>query len=1120
MLIACFAHAATAQPSVLSSGTWHKVAVERAGVYRISYDMLREMGIDPAKIDPRRIQMYGRGGGMLPQANSAPRERDLRQIRIWVAGENDGRFDRTDYILFYGEGPDAFSYDVEREIHHYENNLYTDQNFYFLTIGNTAGARVRASENIDGDYPVVATYDDFSYYEQERYNLDRSGREWFGEDFGAINVYTLTYNLPGIVEGSPVRVVADVLGRSRSEASFRFFLNNVLLGEQQLTTIPTGRYAIKGTHRRDTFLINAHDVNAAMQSSQELKIEFVRGEGLSQGNLDFILLDVKRHLALYGEQTAFHSAASLAHPVSTFRIARAPTARIWEITDHNDVAEQAFSRDGTTASFSAETAALRKWIVFSNNTPEAVYAGRVSNQNIAAAPTPNLLIIAHPDFLAEAERLADHRATHSGWTTLVVTPEQIYNEFSGGRQDVTALRDYAKLLYDKRPQDFRAVLLFGKASYDYKDRIVNNTNFVPTYQSRNSVDPLKTYSSDDYFVFFEENEGSWNESPPGHHTLDAGVGRLPVSTAEEARVVVDKIIAYDTGQQPLGAWRKGFVFVADDGATGDGFTSLHQRQADQLADLIEKADSALDARRLFMGVYNKRVQPNGTTVPQMEEDLKRAFDLGALVVNFTGHGSEFVWTDERILTEKTISDLRNDRYPFLVTATCEFGRHDDPLTISSAELSLIHPDGGSIGLVTTARPVNATTNFSLNQAFYQALLDRKNGHYRTLGDVFRLTKNNSNLGVANRNFSLLADPSMVLAIPRQSIVITDIETSDGPDTLRALSTVTIHGEVHDGESVDALFNGIAEATLYDQKKDFVTIGMNDPPFEFDQWHNAVFRGRARVTEGLFEFTFVMPENIADEFERGKLSLYAFDEKTGREAKGATTSFRVGGTARQPDNETTPPNIRLFIGDTTFVNGGITTGDSDLIAILHDESGINISDHNNEHSIRAWLDDQEPFVLNDFYISDVDTYKQGQVRFPLIGLAPGPHTLTLKASDVFGNTAENTIQFVVTDGQDIVIESFGNYPNPVRDRTTLFFTHNRSGDDLKAQLFIFNVRGELMISGEVAIPNSDYHVNLLELNTLDHADKKLLPGVYLARLAVRSMTNGSKNEKVTKVIILN
>ncbi|HEX8041123.1 MAG TPA: type IX secretion system sortase PorU, partial [Chryseosolibacter sp.] len=557
------------------------------------------------------------------------------------------------------------------------------------------------------------------------------------------------------------------------------------------------------------------------------------------------------------------------------------------------------------------------------------------------------------------------------------------------------------------------------------------------------------------------------------------------------------------------------------GNSDDDFTSLHQYQADQLATGIETDYPAFDATRIFMGSYKKKVQPNGETVPEMEDDIKRCFDQGAIIINFTGHGSEVIWTDERIFTEKTIEGLSNDRYPFLVTATCEFGRQDDPQLISSAERSVTKKNGGTIGLVTTARPVNATTNFNLNEAFYSALFNETAEGYPTIGEVFRQTKNNSTSGVANRNFSLIGDPSMVLALPEYSIGVTEVKTAGGSDTLKALSTVTARGRVEgaDGQ-VLASFNGVVEATLFDKEEEFVTIGKNDPPFQYSQWENAVFRGRATVSQGVFEFSFVMPKNIAYQIGKGKFSFYAFDPASGADAKGVYAS-PIGGSERNPAGDAWPPLIELFMGDTTFIGGGVTTSDTYLIARLQDENGINISGYGIGNSIIAQLDDDAAtFVLNDYYVSDVDTYKKGSIRFPILGLAPGKHTLTVKAWDVYNNPAEATIAFVVTDGEGLVIEDFGNYPNPFGTSTTLFFNHNRSGDDLRAQLFIYSELGELVKSAEMFIPESEYHINLMELDAFEDAGKKLPPGLYLARLVVRSMTNGSKNERVTKLIVVN
>lgn len=1108
----------------MQSGNWYKLSVERDGVYKINFDLLKKMGIDPGKTDPSRIRIYGYGGGMLPQPNSIARPGDLTENAIFISGADDGRFDRNDFILFYAEGPDKSAYDTRRHIFSFQNNLYSDKNFYFLTVAADAGKRMQTSEDLGTAAPVISTFNDFAYYEKDEFSVEHSGREWFGERFSATNKeHSFTFTTAGITSGSPFKIVSDVLGQSYTNASFKVLMNDVMVAEQFVPPLTNSRYAAKGIHKRDTIHLASSDVAADAKASQQIKYQFIEGGGTSEGALDFFLISFERKLALYGDQTVFLSEQSLQNTSSMFEVSGVPDgAGIWDITDPSDARLQAFSLSNQVATFTTPTAQLKKFIVFNSKVPAPVFVDKVPNQNLRGQGTANLIIVTHPLFESEAQRLADHRRAFSNWTVEVVTPEQIFNEFSSGRQDVSAIRDFVKYRYDRNPSTLRAVLLFGKGSYDFKERVPQNTNYVITYESRNSLHPLQTFSSDDYFGFLENTEGNWGEDPAQNHTLEIGVGRLPAGSLQEARNIVDKIIDYDTNRKALGYWRKRIAFVADDGSTDDGFTSLHQYQANQLAEYIEGLGAGADTRKLFMGSYAKTVQPNGEFAPKLTDDVLRSFDEGSLIINYTGHGSTKQWADEDFFNNTHIGKLDNDLYPFLVTATCEFGRHDDPKVISGAERAVIRERGGVIGLVTTARPVNATTNFNLNQAFYEALFQHSGNAYLPIGEVFRRTKNNSTSGVANRNFSLLCDPSLSLALPSNTVNITSLSTAKGSDTLKALSTVIAKGEVRDfsGKRITS-FNGTVEVTLFDKQTSFTTIGKNNPAFNYKQWSNALFRGRATVTEGQFELTFMMPKNIAYQVAEGKFSLYAWDPETHRDASGAGVDFKIGETETGVPPDNSAPSIRLFMGDTTFVNGGITTPDTYLVANLRDNNGINISGYGIGNSIIATLDnDAGSYILNDHYIANVDDPTSGWIRYPIKGLAPGRHTLTVKAWDVFNNSAEASIEFIVTGSENLVIESFGNYPNPFRESTTLFFTHNRSGDDLQAQVFIQTLAGETVKSGEMMIPASDYRVNLLELSNTDGFDKKLSAGLYLARIIVRSLTNGSKNEQVTKLIVLN
>lgn len=1105
-----------AQNSVLHSGVWHKIEIEKTGVHKIDYSLLSGMGIDPSKIDPRKLKIFGNEGGMLPQRNSDSRPNDLIENSIFVAGEADGKFDTNDYIIFYAQGADRSNFLPEKNVFKYEHNLYADKNYYFVTIGDTNGKRISHSENLVTSAPIIDEFNDFFFYELDKHNELTSGREWFGEKFDATLSYLFKVKMSNIIESSTITVVSDVMAQSYYGSSFAIRMNGTQIGEQYVLPIPNAKYASKGRHQRDTIVFTTNSVSASGKSEQEITYQYTKSSsGRSIGYLDFLLVNATRKLALYDNQTQFRSKKSLEQPTGTFRVENVTTtSTIWDITNPYEPKEQAFSQSNGIATFTTTTENLNEYIVFNSTFPAPKYTGKIENQNLHGISVPNLLIISHPDFIEEAKRLANHRETHDGFTTAVFTTEHVYHEFSSGRQDVTAIRDFAKYLYAKSPGQLKSLLLFGKCSYDYKDRVYSNTNFVPTYESRNSLHPLETYSSDDYFGFLENHEGNWGESPAEYHTLDIGVGRLPVKNTTEAKNVVDKLIQYDTEPTLLGKWRNDITFVAD-----DGDFNIHQNQSNQLSNQVATLNPSVNAKKIFVDAYEQILKPGGETAPSVNKAIEESLDRGSLIVNYTGHGGEKLWAQEKIFDDFMIETLTNKFYPLFVTATCEFGRHDDPGQISSAEICITRRNSGAIGMVTTARPVNASTNFELNKAFYDALFEKENGKAITLGEVFLRTKNNSISGVSNRNFSLLGDPSMTLAFPSLNAHISEIKTKNDSDTLKALSTVVVKGAIMEGETIKTDFEGTVFATLFDKETSTTTFGNENPPFTYKTRTNALFRGKASVVDGLFEFEFIVPKNIAYQVGAGKLSIYAADPLTGVDAGGVQENFAIGKSESFSTADTQSPSIQAFMGDATFINGGIISPNSTLVVKISDVSGVNISNYGIGNSIMATLDDAQIFVLNDYYESETDDFTTGWIHFPMKDLSPGQHQITVRVWDTYNNPGEATVNFVVTDGNSVVIETFRNYPNPFREQTQLYFTHNRPGDDLQASVTIMDITGSVVQSADFTIYSSPYRVDLLAFDVGNNPNKKQPAGLYLARLHIRSITNGSKNEQVTKLIIV-
>lgn len=1104
--------------SVLASGDWYKFSVPNDGIYKINYDLLKKAGVNPDQIDPHNIHLYSGQAGMLPQANNKPRAQDLVELAISVSGEDDSKFNKDDFILFFGQGSDRYNYNSQKQFYEYENNLFTDKNFYFLTISSSQGKRVSSSENNVGVFPLIQEFDDFAFYETEKFNLLKSGRKWFGEQFDNILEAIIRFEIPGIIDNTPVKFTSHVMAQSTNDCAFKISYNNNPILDQPIPAVPNTTYGIKGRIVIDTISFNSTVVKASTQAAQEVKYQFTRGtSGLSVGYLDYFLFSFKRKLALYNDQTLFSSVLSTNNPISTFEVASASSeSSVWEISDPANPKIQVIGLVGDKINFSTSTSLLKKFSAFNpSKSPLPNFESKIENQNLHSRQATELLIITHTLFKAQAQRLADHRKNKSGVSATVVTTEEVYNEYSGGKPDFTALRDFVRYVYKQPGSPLKNVLLFGRGSYDYKNRVFNNTNFVPIYESVNSLSPLETYSSDDYFALLDDNEGDWLESPAQNSTLNVGVGRLPVKTAEEAKAVVDKLIAYDTDPRAAGAWRKDFLFVAD-----DGDFNIHQSQADQLANSLNINNPEFDVKKIFLDSYDQVNRNSGQFSPAAAKALDLSVREGYAIVNYTGHGSERVWMQEQVLTESIVLSWKNDpRYPLFVTATCEFGRNDDPFIISSGEKILLQPKGGGIGLVTTSRPVNSSTNFTLNQAFYFSLFTKSNNLFRDLGSIFRDTKNNSTSGIANRNFSLLGDPSMHLAFGNNQIVADEMKTSSGSTTLKGLSFVTVKGQIKsNGNSVNT-FSGEMEATLFDKPSSITTKGDENPVFTFSQWSNIFFKGKATVTNGTFQLNFMMPANVGSISNKGKLSLYAHSEN-GQDALGSSIDVLIGGTEPNPPSDNTPPEIKLFMGDTTFIAGGIVGPNTKLVAQLSDNSGINISSLNSTKNITASIDNGVAFIVNEYYLADKDNFKRGLVTYPLDTLKKGKHTLTLAASDTYNNTATASIDFVVSEDTQIQIEQFGNYPNPVIESTRFWFIHTRPGEDLQASILIYSITGQVVLSQDYDIPQSQYQVSLPSWNGEGVDGRKLEQGLYLAKLLVRSQVDGSNNERIAKFILMN
>lgn len=1108
--------APAAAQSVLRTGIWVKIGVTASGVYRLDQSQLVQLNPAFASADPRQLRLYGNGGARLPQSNAIARPVDLLENAVQVVGEADGRFDSGDAILFFGQSPHVVRYDSVARRYTHAINPYSDTTFYFLTIGTLPGLRIanRPVGKIAAS-SAVTTFEDYQFYEQDLSKPEavRSGREWF--DLMNDTTKVVSFDTPGVVTNSPVRITASVMASATVPTQFRLQLNDQFVGSLPMATISGDTYDYKGTLRTDTFQLRAPTNNSALR----LTLTFQKnGNYGGQGYLNYLSVQAQRQLRQYDKPAWIRRLSAGQYAVQQ----ASASLHIWNVTNPLTPIEQTYT---LSAAAEARWVASEMGDYFSFTDAQilpTVALTTIVNQDIHSQDTPNLIIVTPNAWREQAERLATLRKEHDQLSVLVVTTQQVYNEFGSGQADLTAIRDMARYFYLKQPAQLRYLLLFGDATYDYRNSMGYSSatelaNMVPVYESRESLHPVASYSSDDYFGFMDTGEGEWPEDFSGDYSMDIGVGRLPVRSVDEARTVVDKLIRYSSDQSLLGDWQTRVMLVAD-----DGDYDLHQNDANQLAGLIEKKATAYRPERVFMDDY-----PRGNAnAPIVNQLINQGVAEGRLIINYSGHGGVQGLADEQIVTLRDINSWRNGRLPLFVTATCEFGRYDDPLNQSGAELILRSRTGGGIGLLTTTRPVYANTNLLLNEAFYNAVFKPINDRMPRLGDVMRLTKNNSLSGAVNRNFALLGDPSMQLAYPQAQATLTQVNgkavATNRMDTLRALQAVELTGEIQQQGQRLSDFTGTLRLNLFDKAVTHTTLGSkaDTPKMTYQAFTNPVFTGQVSVQKGRFTVRFTMPKDINYTIGPGKLYLYAVRTDSLLAALGGSDNLLIGGSVSTDSVDNQPPVMTLtVVGGTTESEVVHVAGpDVTLRARLTDNQGINVARSGLGHELTAQVDEQAPVILNDYYVASGNDGRQGDVNYTFRNMLPGTYTIRVKAWDINNNSTVGTLTIIVSDRPGLAVKSLRVSPNPVVAETTLSVELNRSGEPLDWTVSIYDLNGRVVNKQADQCTNCGAVFDIGSWSGLTSNGQWLPNGLYVARLEIRSATDGSVATSTQRLVL--
>ncbi len=1113
--------------SVLANGDVYKIAVNDNGIHKLDYNFLKNtLGISNLDaIDPRNIQVLGNGGGIVPESNSADYPDDLQENVVWVEGENDGKFDASDYILFYAEGAYKWRLDPLDNLYKRDGNPYSNKNYYFIKIANTAGKRIDIDlpqANLQATNVTVSTYDALRHFEKDNVNtLNEPDENSTGKGSGRLFVdgdffkYTTNRNYGGfdftnINTSQPVKVqLATAVKSIGATSNFTLKINgtNILNSNPQITTGATLSTYASTDYRTGQFTPSTGNLNT--------ELVFNKGTATAVGFLDYITMQARCNLHFDGGQMPFRDNQNINANAVTYQFDNDFSAIIWDVSNPSEPKIQAFSRSGGTVWFGVSKLAgtqPREFIVHNGgyNTPEAV--GKIMPQNLHGLATPDMIIIYEPNVSKNAaEALAQHRRTFSNLKVETINIFDIYNEFSTGRQDISAIRNLARMFYNRTDGDkFRYLLLFGDASYDYRNLKNYGGNVIPTYETRYSNDEINSYATDDYFGLLDMNEG--RDITSGG--LDIAIGRIPVIGADTAAIVTNKIIRYDTHRQMLGDWINRAMFLADD---PDGGWNGHFDQANPIADSLLANVPRFNLDKIYLDAYQQIKDAGGNRYPEVYEAIDNTMYKGTLIFNYAGHGGSEGFAQERVCRKENLQRWTNDgAMPLCITASCSVGHYDDPQVLSIGEKMILQEYGAMIALFTTVRPVDAYNNKTLNTNVFKVLT---NGQLNvTMGEALQRGKNIYNTGSNGRKFLMLGDPAQYLARPEYPIFTTKINghtpiNGQFNDTLRALEQVTIEGEVRDtlGNTLTS-FNGTVYPTIYDKKNTQYTLGNdpNAPITGFVVQKNILFKGNATVVNGKFSFTFVVPQDINYQVGYGKISYYAKQNNSLLDAGGYDYRLKVGGTGGVAVRDNEPPVVKLFMNDDKFLSGGITNDKPLLIAQLSDDTGINSAGAGIGHDITAVLDEntENAKVLNDFFETEANSSRKGTVRYPLPQLSEGKHTITVKCWDVTNKSGSSKIEFNVEKQKEMTLAHVLNYPNPFSVQTAFQFEHNKPGVPLTAQIQIFTVSGKLVKTIERNVISNGFRVSDINWDATDDYGDRLANGVYVYRINV-SYPNGAE-----------
>lgn len=1094
-----------ADNSVLSEGTWYKLAISSTGMYKITYSDLVAMGVDVNGINPKNIRVFHNGGGVMPKLNKSYYPDDLAEIPIYVYGEDDGVFNPNDYIIFYARGAVVWKYYSSKNYYSHLKNPYADYSYVFLTVGEEKGRRISTAITPQGSANVVVNdFVDHQVKDIDEVNLNNMGCTWYYDPFDVTTQRYYNFEFKNIIKTKQAKIKASVASRNAASASFVFKYNNNLLYSKTYGIVGQYIYANYDTMCFASF--------TPVGSNISIDVKYNRSATSSVGWMDYISVNAWRNLIITDDMMSFRN-YECADESKTYeyQLQNATGAtKVWNVTDPINPEIMNTTLSSSKLTFKVKGDVNNEFIAFNGNSfHKALFVGLVENQNLHAMHDVDYLIITNPRFQSQAERLKEIHSRLDDLVIEIVQPQYIYNEFSCGAQDIAGIRNFIKMLYNNGSEEhgLKYVLLLGDASYDYKNPDVC---FIPSYESFNSGSITYSMVTDDFFVCLDDNDGYMENASS---IIDLPIGRMPVSTTEQADDVIDKIESYIANDDKvMSNWRNEVAFIADDK------DSYFIRVSERIADSLNSWGADVIVDKIYLDAYNQVATSSGQRCPEINEAISNRIERGALVINYYGHGGEIGWGDERILTVEDVNSWQNlPMMPLFVTATCEFSRFDDHTRTSAGEMVYTNKRGGAIAMITTARTTQGSD--ALLERTYRNMFKMQNGEYKTMGDIFMKTKQDKSNNT--KVYVLFGDPALRLAYPKNNVVLTKINgkpVAAVNDTLKALSTIELQGEIRDnfGVRMDD-FNGVVTVSVYDKKNTYRTKGDQDGPvIDFTIRNSLLYNGRATVESGRFTIRFILPKDINYSYGDGLISFYATDYST--DANGFYDNVIVGGFNADALPDEHGPEARAFIDDTLFVSGGITNENPVFYAFVRDENGINTTGAGIGHDITVTLTgaSNRTYNLNTYYDTPSNLNDYGTIVYRLYNLNEGEHHLNFRVWDIYNNSTNVSLDFTVVKSNNLAIENICNAPNPMGSHTNFYFEHNQKGA-FEVMIKIYNINGQLVRTINDSRYGTSTRIDPIVWDGTNDNGVPLSSGIYIYNVTLTN-ENNEKESGYSKLVI--